>query len=168
MEILVAARGVSRFHRRVSKSQKFLRYWLPPLAWMGMIFSVSSDSHSSQHSSRIFEPIIRWLFPHISPEHMDFAHFLCRKVCHLSEYAILAWLLWRAVRQPRQGDTRPWRWDQAGLALSFVLLYAASDEFHQAFVPTRTAHFTDVLIDVSGGSIGLLLLWGVGKIRKRW
>jgi len=32
--------------------------------------------------------------------------------------------------------------------LSF--LYAASDEFHQSFVPTRSASFKDVLIDTIG------------------
>ena len=134
---------------------------------MIVIFSASADTESYQHSSRLFEPFLRWLFPHMSPEHVDAIHFYFRKTCHLSEYAIFGLLLWRAIRQPQKGVQKPWRWDQAGLALSFVFLYAASDEFHQVFVPTRTAHVTDVFIDTSGGAIGLLLMWSIGKIFKR-
>ena len=47
-------------------------------------------------------------------------------------------------------------------------LYAASDEFHQMFVPTRTAHVTDVLIDTAGGAAGLLAMWWYGRWRKHW
>jgi len=49
-----------------------------------------------------------------------------------------------------------------------VFLYAASDEFHQIFVPSRTALVSDVIIDTTGGAIGLLLFWLTGKIFKHW
>ena len=135
---------------------------------MAVIFSASADTHSAQHSSRFFLPLLHWLFPRMSAEHIDTCHFLFRKLCHLTEYALLAVLFWRAVRRPRKNHSQPWRWGEAGLALGLVLLYSASDEIHQAFVPTRTAHATDVLIDTSGAAIGLLLLWLAGKIFKRW
>ena len=111
---------------------------------------------------------MRWFFPHMSQADMDEYHHLFRKSCHMMEYAICAVLAWRAVRQPRQHDPRPWRWDEAGLALAIVLLYAASDELHQVFVPTRTALFSDVMVDVAGGAIGLTLLRVAGKIFKLW
>jgi VanZ family protein len=145
-----------------------LKYWLPVLAWMAVIFTASADTHSSRHSAELFEPLLRWLFPHLSPDQIGFCHELFRKSCHLGVYGVLGLLLWRAIRQPQKGDPRPWRWDEAGLALAGVFAYAASDEFHQIFVPTRTAHVTDVLIDTGGGAIGLLLLWGIGKITRRW
>lgn len=94
-------------------------------------------------------------------------HHLFRKCGHLTEYAILAGLLWRSIRQPEKSRPRPWRWDEAGLALALVLVYAASDEIHQIFVANRTALATDVLIDTSGGAVGLLLLWVAQKIFKR-
>jgi VanZ family protein len=56
-------------------------------------------------------------------------------------------------------DPRPWRWAEAGLALAIVFAYAAGDELHQVFVPSRTAQVSDVLIDTSGGAAALLLLW---------
>ena len=47
-------------------------------------------------------------------------------------------------------------------------LYAASDELHQVFVSSRTALVSDVLIDSTGAAIGLLSLWGIGKLLKHW
>ena len=137
----------------------FLRYWLPVLVWMTLIFSASGDQKSYQHSSLFFEPLMHWLFPKMPPATVGEIHHLFRKTCHLTEYAILAGLVWRAVRRPVKREVRPWRWDEAGLALAVVFTYAASDEFHQIFVPNRTALVSDVLIDTSGGVASLLLLW---------
>jgi len=155
----------------VAKLKFFLRYWLPVLAWMVLIFSASADAHSYEHSgvlvSKIFEPVVRWFFPTLSPARMDELHHLFRKCAHLAEFAILALLLWRAIRQSHATAHR-WHWPVAGLTLLFVFSYAASDEFHQSFVPGRTAQFSDVGIDTAGGAVGLLLLWLTGKIFKRW
>ena len=135
---------------------------------MVVIFSASADSHSYQHSSTLFEPLLHWLFPAMSQDHVEQVHHLFRKCGHLTEYAILALLLWRAIHQWKPTPSRRWHWDEAGLALSIVLFYASSDEIHQIFVPTRTALTTDVLIDTSGGATALLFLWLAGKIFKRW
>jgi VanZ family protein len=165
---LFATRRQTRFHPRVSKLEKFLIYWLPPLGWMGLIFSVSCDTHSFQRSSGMFIPLFHWLFPGFSLETLEGIHYVVRKCAHLTEYAILALLFWRAIRQPRRDDPRPWRWDEAGLALSLVFLYAASDELHQVFVPDRTGMVSDVFVDSIGGAIGLLLLNLLGRMFKRW
>jgi VanZ family protein len=104
----------------------------------------------------------------MSPERIDSIHYLFRKCGHLSEYALLALLLWRAIRQPVRKDTRPWQWAEAGLALALVFLYSASDELHQVFVPTRTGMVSDVFVDTFGGAAALLLLWLIGKLIKHW
>ena len=91
-----------------------------------------------------------------------------RKCAHLAEYAVLALLLWRALRKPPEPDAPPWRWSEAGLVLALVALYAASDEFHQTFVPSRQGCVRDVLLDTAGGAFGLLCLWAAGRLRKRW
>jgi VanZ family protein len=159
-----------RLSSGVQKFQILFKYWLPPLAWMCLIFSASADAKSYQHSSALFEPLLHWLFPHLPQARVELAHHLFRKTAHLTEYSLLALLLWRAVRQPQKSDrgSQPWRWDQAGLSLALVFLYAATDEFHQIFVPTRTPLVADVIIDTAGGAIGLLLLWSIGKILKHW
>ena len=94
--------------------------------------------------------------------------FFVRKCAHLTEYAVLALLLWRARRKPMKNDPRPWLWREARLALLMVALYAASDEFHQCFVPTRTGLVSDVFIDTAGGAAGLLALCAFGHWRKHW
>jgi VanZ family protein len=145
----------------------FLKFWLPVLVWMAMVFTASSDSRSYQHSSYLLEPLLRWLFPHISPVTIAVVHHLFRKTCHLTEYAILGWLFWRAIRRPVRNDPRPWNWGEAGLSLAVVFAYAASDEFHQIFVPTRTPLVSDVLIDTCGGAAGLLLLWLLFQLQSK-
>jgi VanZ family protein len=182
------------YSSRVPKLERFLVFWLPPLAWMVLIFSASADARSYQHSSLLFVPMLNWLFPRMSVEHVEMIHHMLRKCGHLTEFAILALLFWRAIHHTRRppitterndaGRTEPkhsgggrgepkqieggWHWDEAGLALSFVFLYAASDEFHQIFVPSRTPLVSDVFIDTAGGTIGLLFIWILGKVFKRW
>ncbi len=150
------------------KLRNFLFYWLPPLLWMVLVFSASADRDSYRHSSTLFEPLLHWLFPALSQAHVELIHHAFRKGGHLTEFAILALLLWRAIRQPGRKMSQPWNWAEAGLALAIVFLYAGTDELHQVFVATRTAQVSDVMIDTLGGGIGLLLLWLGGKIFKRW
>ena len=152
----------------MSRGRNFLKYWLPVLVWMSLIFTASGDTHSGQHSSRIIEPILRWLFPHMADATIGFIVLFVRKCAHVAEYAALALLLWRALRRPVRRDPRPWRWSQAGSALLVTALYASSDEIHQLFVPSREGRFEDVVIDAAGAGLGLLALWLVGKWRKLW
>ncbi len=135
---------------------------------MALIFSASGDSHSYEHSSRLIAPLLHWLFPQMPATRVDAIVYFVRKCAHLTEYAVLALLLWRAVRKPMKNDPRSWLWREARLALLMVALYAASDEFHQTFVPTRTALASDVVVDTAGGVAGLLALWIFGRWRKRW
>ena len=160
------------------KPRAFLKYWLPVLAWMTLIFTGSSDAKSYEHSSLFVELLLHWLFPHMAQAQVEEIHLLIRKCAHLTEYAVLALLLWRAIRQTDGKNLRPlvapersggvWNWREARLALLIVMFYAAADEFHQSFVPSRTSLVSDVLIDTSGGAAGLLALWILGRLRKRW
>jgi VanZ family protein len=134
---------------------------------MAVIFSASGDSKSFHHSSRIIEPILRWLFPRMAEQRVHQVVFAVRKCAHVTEYAILAVLVWRALSQPKRGEQRPWNWSEAGLALAFVAFYATTDELHQVFVPNRQGSFLDVLLDTFGAGMGLLLLWGIVRMRTR-
>jgi len=143
----------------------FLRYWLPLLIWMFVIFSASADTQSTAHTSRFLEPFLRWLWRDISPEKIDQVRWVVRKAAHLTEFAVLAWLWWRALQRPTRLDSKPWSWRMAGCALGAVALYAMSDELHQHFVANRTASVRDVGIDTLGGITGLGFLWII--YRKR-
>jgi VanZ family protein len=151
----------------VSKTRSFLKYWLLPLGWMSLIFLGSSDSSSYRHSTGLVEPLLHWLFPHMTQGHIETIHHAIRKCAHLTEYAVLGMLLWRAIRKPRPNDPRPWSWREALIAILIVFLYASTDEIHQIFVPTRTALVSDVFIDTSGAVLGMLVLWFVRRQFKR-
>ena len=143
----------------------FIKYWLPPLLWMALIFSASGDAHSYEHSSRLVEPFLRWLFPKMPQLQIETIHHIIRKCGHLTEYAVLAVLIWRVLNQSKN-KLSPWSWPRILGTLLVVFLYAATDEFHQKFVPTRTPLVSDVFIDTAGGAIGLLALWIFHRCRK--
>jgi len=151
----------------MTKPRAFFKHWLPVVIWMAAIFAASSDAESFEHSSRLLAPLLRWLFPQMSEDTVHLLVFLARKCAHLTEYAVLALLLWHALNQSKN-NPKPWSWQQFRFTLLLVALYAASDEFHQIFVPTRTAAIHDVVIDTIGGAAALLTLWLVGHWRKRW
>lgn len=152
----------------MSRVRIFLQYWLPVILWMCLIFGASADTGSSKRSSRLIEPFVRWLFPQVSEPVVEAVVFYVRKCAHVTEYAVLALLLWRAIRKPVRHDPRPWSKSQAALAIGLTFLYAASDEMHQYFVPNRQGNFYDVLIDTAGAALGLFALWLIGKWRRRW
>lgn len=135
---------------------------------MAVIFSASGDSASFQHTSRIIGPLLHWLFPTLSNETTHLAIVAVRKAAHVTEYSILAWLVWRLVRNSNKRPKPDWNWGDAGRTLLVVVLYAASDEFHQIFVPSREASLRDVLIDTSGGVLALLCLWILARCQQRW
>ena len=86
---------------------------------------------------------------------MALIHLVARKVAHFTEYAILAYLAARAFRtSPRPALAN--RWFFASLAL--VVCYALLDEYHQSFVPSRTASIYDSFIDMTGGLVALLII----------
>jgi VanZ family protein len=126
---------------------------------MIIIFSASSDTRSMQHSSRIFGPIIHWLFPNMGAEGVERLVFVSRKCAHLTEYAILAVLIWMAWVHGEVAAQPRWNWRAGGVVLSIAALYAATDEVHQLFVPKRQGSVWDVLLDTFGAGCGLFLVW---------
>lgn len=136
--------------------------WGPPLLWMILIFIGSGNVLSASHTSRFLEPLIRWVFPALTPEQVWNAVVVIRKCGHLSEYAVLAVLFWRSLSG---GLWAVWNPRIASLAWILTSLYAVSDEIHQAFVPTRECALRDVIIDCIGAAVGLLVLNRVSRWR---
>ena len=89
---------------------------------------------------------------------LDTIQFLIRKAAHMSEYAILAMLLYMFARESKIQSSFIF-------ALIFSMLYACTDEFHQLFVSGRSGQWQDVFIDTSGSFLGLCVqqLWFVLK-----
>lgn len=128
-----------------------LRYWLPVFLWMAFIFWMSTGAFSAQNTSRILEPVIRFLFPDLPAHTLKALHGLVRKFGHVAEYLVLGLLLFRAFCFSST-EPRPLRC--ALYSLLVVVISAAGDELHQSFVSTRTASVFDVLIDTTGGILG--------------
>ena len=129
---------------------------------MIFIFVGSTDLLSAEHTSRFIGPFLRWFAPDISEATIASIQLVVRKCAHLTEYAILAALLYRAFRQNQQRVVR-------AVVVSFFIaaIYAALDEFHQSFVASRTGSPWDVLIDTGGAVIGLALWDGFRRRQNR-
>ena len=135
--------------------RRFLSRYLPLVAWLVFISYASSASFSAGNTSRIIGPLVLWLFPNTTPETLAVVHFITRKLAHLTEYAILGFLAARSFRSsPRPAIHTHW------FLISFALIvtYALIDEYHQSFVPSRTASIYDSLIDIAGGLTALLII----------
>ncbi len=139
--------------------KKLILFGILTLGMMIVIFCFSAQdaSISAALSRRLFDlEIIRKLLeflPKLSEQEGD--HDL-RKYAHMLEYFLLAlsaaafFLEWHCSR--RKGRVFC---DTAG----FCFLYACSDEWHQTFVPGRAGRATDVLIDMIGVAVGMLVFF---------
>lgn len=125
---------------------------------MLLISLASSSEFSALNTSQVFRPLILWIFPNLSEERVAAIHFFMRKLGHFSEYAVLGILAARAFSGSANAFLKQ-HWFQVALLL--IVCYALLDEFHQSFVPSRTASIFDSAIDVVGGLAALLafLYW---------
>ncbi len=102
-----------------------LAVWIPILLWAGVIFAFSSIPSLNSGLGT-------W-------------DYVLRKCAHMTEYAVLAVLLRRAL-----GRDAP--------TLLLASAYAVTDEFHQTFVAGRHGTPVDWAIDTVGALVGLALL----------
>ena len=122
---------------------------------MAIISLASTSKFSALNTSEVLRPIILWIFPNLSEQQVATIHFATRKVAHFSEYAVLGILAARAFTSSNQDWLRR-HWFLISLLL--VVAYALLDEFHQSFVPDRSASIIDSVIDTAGGLTALLLI----------
>ncbi len=140
----------------VQRRARLYRYWVPPILWAAVIFVGSGNALGAPNTAPILETILNAVLGHsLAPSQFEMVHFLVRKAAHLGEYAIFGALVFRAIRQDREG----WNWRWALAAIVLAALYAASDEWHQSFEPTRTASAWDVLIDTIGATLAQVLFF---------
>lgn len=133
------------------------------LAWMCIIFwfSAAPAKESSEMSMSAGTLILQKLVPGYEEweedRQQEFAEkieYPIRKCAHASEYAILGILLmltWNSyIPDAKRGSL---------IMFAVGAFYAASDEFHQLFVPGRSGRLTDVLIDSAGLLAGIFLIY---------
>jgi len=98
----------------------------------------------------------------MSPKAISIILIVARKCAHVTEYAVPALLLWRALRSVPALLTKMLM--VFGAVLLGCALFGASDEFHQVFVKSRTPSVPDVLLDVTGALLELLI--GASFVRR--
>lgn len=112
-------------------TKAFMRYQLPVILWMSLIYFLSSRS-----------------FSHLPPMPVG-----TDKVVHICIYAVLCGLMHRALRfQPNARIASM----SLFIALAITPLYGISDELHQLFVPGRSCDVMDVLADLTGGIVYMM------------
>jgi VanZ family protein len=139
-------------------SIRIVQYWLPLIVWLGVIYSFSTDEFSAGNTEGFIVPILNFLFSGLSPAQLSFGHAVVRKLGHMTEYAILAWLTYRAIRFDEADSLKA-----KVRTFQFLVLAAMTDEFHQSLTMTRGASIVDVGYDSIGG---LILLWIATLVKK--
>lgn len=137
----------------------------------GIIFGFSSQN--STQSAGISRKITNAIITNIkSIEEKDDAskeeilskiEHIIRKIAHFSIYTLVGILLMSLCKTYKLKE-----FDRFSISLISGLIYASSDEIHQAFVPGRGPMLTDVLIDTSGVTVGILLVIVIFKIYKKY
>ena len=146
--------------------------FIPALIWMFIIFGFSKESggESSSLSLMVTQKIVDIIDFNDNMSEEEYEHMVSvlhnpvRKAAHMSEYAILAFLIY----VPLLINVRFKKISGYFLAtMSVCLIYAITDETHQLFVPGRDGRITDVIIDTIGSMIAALILLGIHNFAHR-
>lgn len=146
-------------------SSKKIILWILIILWMIIIFLFSSQNNedSSKLSRGFLRNFILWFLPENINEHtVDFLEHMLRKCAHMTEYAILGILISIQLRLYYVFDAE---WKKIWSAICLVMLYAATDEFHQLFVEGRSGQISDVFIDTCGGMAGAFIIYLIYRFK---
>ncbi|MFH0942642.1 MAG: VanZ family protein [Candidatus Beckwithbacteria bacterium] len=105
------------------KLKEKIKLYLPAILWAGVIFFFSSQAINR-------------------PAPFSWLDFIFKKTCHVIEYAIFFWLVYRANKSFK-------------LSLLLAVVFALSDEWHQTFIPGREGTLRDVGFDTIGSLLSL-------------
>jgi VanZ family protein len=146
LDIHIATSLKKAMHNMMNKP---LLWWVLVLAWCAIIFYFTeSPTFTGANTQKIIDSNLS-----VSPgpgETVKYLNLLIRKSAHLIAFGILALLLWKAIY--------PKRWAYVG-AWTLATFYGGLDEWHQSYIPGRSASVNDVLIDSLGALVVLLLLF---------
>lgn len=149
--------------------RKKIIFTLLTVVWMTVIFSLSNDpaDESGEKSLAVGKLICSITVKGYHDLTVSKQEALAEKIehpirkCgHMTEYAILGVLLLLAFSAYTYSS---WRWEAAFIG---GVMYAASDEIHQLFIPGRSGQITDVLIDSAGLLIGIMFIYLMHRCLK--
>ena len=148
-------------HARRSRARFLLSAWLPVLLGACVIACESTAAFGADHTSGPLRHVWESLFGPVGDARWELIHHLIRKTGHFVGYGLIgvAWLRAWWMTRPRAAFLQ-----HAALALVGTALIAASDEFHQSFLPNRTASPWDVLLDCTGATVLMCATWLVLRL----
>ena len=135
--------------------------WILTLVWAGLIFQFSTEAYNADSTAWLLAQLLRLLHFSVSAATFHTLHFVVRKLAHLTEYALLAVLLYHSFETDHPHE---WRLRRAVGAVLIAGLYSLTDEYHQSFILGRTSSLIDCGIDTAGGSLGMLILYADGRL----
>ncbi|PFN98785.1 hypothetical protein COJ85_20675 [Bacillus sp. AFS076308] len=127
------------------------KWWiLAAILWMAVIFTFTQVPYSTGSStSSALEKLFAALHINLDQSAIDFLNFIARKATHITVFGILAFLFFKSLEIYRFAYVLSW---------ILTVIYAMSDEYHQSFMPGRTASIKDVFLFDSVGAFLVLLL----------
>ena len=136
--------------------------WAITLAWAGNISFLSTGSFGGSVTGWLLKDLLSFAHIHLPGPTFEIVHFLIRKLAHCTEYGMLALFLYYSFtfRQPERWNTR-----SAVCAAIVAGLFSLTDEYHQSFVPGRTASIKDCGIDTFGALAGMVLLYAGRRLQ---
>ena len=155
--------------RHTALSLVALILWCTLIFYMSARVAQDSDALSLGFAGRFLHLVVPGFSDMSAADQLALAKSInhpVRKLAHFTEYLVLGILAVNALRL-HIGSSGRYFEDEAitpsrnfcipALSWAFCILYAASDEFHQLFVPGRAGLVTDVCIDSAGALLGILL-----------
>ena len=133
------------------RKTKLIISYIALALWAVVIFYLSSEGHDV--SSGRSDEIVATLQSLGTSVPSDTLSFIVRKSAHTIAYFIFGLLAFNVMRFYKLPASRA-----VLAAMLIVIVYAASDELHQYFVPGRSSEPRDVLIDTTAGLIGVSIL----------
>ncbi len=136
----------------------FVLYILPIFIWMGVIFYLSSGvslKDAILHPAYYKEAIRlakEHKMPPVNPEFTVFDDLL-NNFAHICVFSILSILIYRY-------------YGLIFVSILYASLYGLFDEFHQMFVPLRSASLEDIIFDIIGAFLGVLIVYYLNKKGK--
>ncbi len=134
--------------------------WLwAALAWVCIIL-FSSTSLALRLAEELFDVLSRLFFGGMQQNSSSYGiiHLLADKGFHVALFCVLALLLWQALQDAAK---KPWMIIVCGAVVG------SSSEFLQRFFPDRDPAIRDVLINVGGTALGILLCLGLAKLQEQ-
>jgi len=124
--------------------------------WLLLVLFLGSAHFAAQETGRLVIPVLQFMIPAASRSELHAGHMLVRKLAHVFEYAVLAWLWYQALHRAGGQIPRAAAW----AALAICVACAFTDEAHQSMLPSRQGSARDFVIDAFSATAILTVVRG--------